>query len=70
MRRSALGAIARRLPLVLLCGVIFGAAAYGISRQQAKQYTATASLVFRSDQLGQQLAGSSQAAISNPRGDG
>ena len=59
--------MARRAPLVLLCGVIFAAAAYGLSKQQGKKYTATASLVLRNGQLGQQLAGSSQAAIGNPR---
>src|SRR5207244_10208371 len=65
----ALGVIARRAPLVLVCGLLFAAAAYGLSKQQGKKYTATASLVFRNGQLGQRLAGSSQAAISNPRAE-
>ena len=47
----------RRVPWVLLCMVLVAGVAYGISRLQTKKYTATAALVFNSNQLGQQLAG-------------
>lgn len=42
---------------LVLCGALAGAAAFGLSRHQVKKYTATASLVFKSNQLTQQIAG-------------
>ncbi len=47
----------RRAVLIVACTLLLAAAAFGFSRQQTKQYTATASIVFSSDQLGQQVAG-------------
>jgi Mrp family chromosome partitioning ATPase len=51
------GVVRRRALWILLCVVLVGAAAYGFSKQQTKKYTATASLVFNENQLGQQVAG-------------
>jgi capsular exopolysaccharide synthesis family protein len=51
------GVLRRRSLLIILCLVIAGGAAFGFSRQQPKKYTATASLVFNSNQLSQQVAG-------------
>jgi polysaccharide biosynthesis transport protein len=47
----------RRLPLIFLCLLLAGGAAFGFSKQQTKKYTATASLVFNNNQLSQQVAG-------------
>jgi succinoglycan biosynthesis transport protein ExoP len=54
---SALGVFRRRAPLIVLCLVIAAGAAFGFSKHQPKKYTATASLVFNSNQLSQQVAG-------------
>lgn len=54
---QALSALRRRLPLILLCVVLAGAAAYGLSKRQTKKYTATASLSFNSSPLTQEIAG-------------
>jgi capsular exopolysaccharide synthesis family protein len=51
------GALGRRAPWILLCVVLIAGAAYGFSKHQRKKYTATASLVFSNNRLGQQLAG-------------
>src|SRR5579862_1919136 len=51
------GVLRRRMPWILLCFVLVTAATYGFSKHQTKQYTATASLVFGNNQLGQQVAG-------------
>ncbi len=55
----------RRALLIVLCVVLAAGAAYGFSKHQTKQYTATASLVFNNNQLGQQLAGLPAASSSN-----
>ncbi len=52
----------RRAPWILLCAALVAGAAYAVSKQQTRRYTATASLVFNGNQLlGQQLAGSPAA---------
>ena len=58
-----LGILRRRAPWIVLCFVLAAAAAYGYSKHQTKKYTATASLVFNSNQLSQQVAG--LQALSN-----
>jgi|GEM_PF-386722 len=47
----------RHAILIVACTLLAGAAAFGFSRQQTKEYTATASIVFDSGQLSQQVAG-------------
>jgi capsular exopolysaccharide synthesis family protein len=54
---SVLEVLRRRALLIVLCFVIAAGAAFGFSKQQPKKYTATASLVFNSNQLSQQVAG-------------
>src|SRR5271165_6771658 len=54
---QVLGILRRRAPWILLCFVLTAGAAYGYSKHQTKKYTATASLVFNNNQLGQQVAG-------------
>ncbi len=53
----ALSVLRRRVPLIVLCGVVVAAAAYGFSKHETKKYTAAASLSFTSNSLNQQLAG-------------
>jgi polysaccharide biosynthesis transport protein len=62
--RQVVGVVRRRLVLVLLCVVVVGGAAFGFSRGEAKKFTATASLVFGSNPLGQQIAGLSAGSSS------
>jgi succinoglycan biosynthesis transport protein ExoP len=62
---QALGVLRRRAPSILLCFVLATGVAYGFSKHQTKQYTATASLVFTNSQLGQQVAGLQPTEISN-----
>jgi capsular exopolysaccharide synthesis family protein len=52
-----LAVLRRRALLVLLCAVALAGAAYGLSKQQTKRYTATASLVFDNSQQNLQAAG-------------
>jgi receptor protein-tyrosine kinase len=54
---QTLAIVRRRLPWIMLCLMLVAAAAYGFSKHQTKKYTATASLVFNNNQLGQQAAG-------------
>jgi capsular exopolysaccharide synthesis family protein len=62
---QVLGVLRRRLPWILLCFVLVAGAAYGFSKHQTKKYTATASLVFNNNQLGQQVAGLQPVGASN-----
>ena len=62
-----LGILRRRSPWILLCFVVVAGAAYGFSKHQPRQYTATASLVFNNNQLGQQVAGLPAIASSSVR---
>ena len=52
-----LAVLRRRAVLIVACALLTAVAAYGFSKQQTKEYTATASLVFNSGQLSQQVAG-------------
>jgi capsular exopolysaccharide synthesis family protein len=54
---QVLGVLRRRAWLVVLCVVVVGGAAYGFSKHERKQYTASASLVFSNNPLSQQIAG-------------
>jgi succinoglycan biosynthesis transport protein ExoP len=59
-------ALRRRALWLLLCFVVVAGAAYGFSKSQTKQYTATASLVFNNNQLSQQAAGLPAVTNSDP----
>src|SRR5271156_246821 len=54
---QVLGILRRRVPWILLCVLLVAGAAYGVSKQQTKKYTATTALVFNNNQPGQQIAG-------------
>jgi polysaccharide biosynthesis transport protein len=54
---QVLGFLRRRSIWIALCLVLAVAAAYGYSKHQVKQYTATASLVFSSNQQTEAIAG-------------
>lgn len=62
---QALRVVRRRALLVLFCAVVVAAAAFGFSKLQDKEYTATASLIFRSTPLSQQVAGISPSSSSS-----
>ena len=47
----------RRAVLIVACTLLTAVAAFGFSKQQTKEYTASASLVFKNGQLSQQVAG-------------
>jgi receptor protein-tyrosine kinase len=64
---QALSIVRRRAPWTALCLLVFATGAYGLSARQAKQYTATASLVFNNNQQAQQVAGLQAVAVSNPQ---
>ncbi len=53
----AIDIVRRRARWIALCLVVVVGAAYGFSEQQTKKYTATATLVFSNNDLGQQIAG-------------
>jgi succinoglycan biosynthesis transport protein ExoP len=56
--RQFMAALRRRLPLVLVCLVITPAAAYAFSASRQKQYSASASLLFRDPGFDQKVFGS------------
>jgi capsular exopolysaccharide synthesis family protein len=60
-----LDVLRRRWGAIALCFVLVAGAAFGFSKHQTKQYTATVSLVFSNNQLAQQVAGLSVASSSN-----
>jgi polysaccharide biosynthesis transport protein len=60
-----LDVIRRRALWVGLCFFLVTLAAFVFSAQQTKKYTATASLVFNNNQLGQQAAGLQPVSVSN-----
>jgi succinoglycan biosynthesis transport protein ExoP len=60
-----LGVIRRRGLWLVACVVIVGAAAFALSKQQPKKYTATASLVFNNTQANQQAAGLQAVSVNN-----
>jgi capsular exopolysaccharide synthesis family protein len=61
----ALGVLRRRALVIVLCIALVGGAAYGFSKRQTKQYTATASLVFNNNQLNLQAAGLQAVSSGN-----
>src|SRR4051812_16211135 len=61
---SLLSSVRRRIGVVLLCLVIVPAAALALSLTEQKQYSASASLLFRDPQFDQKLFGST--VVSSP----
>lgn len=55
--KQTLGVLRRRLPVIVLCAVVVAGAAYGFSKQEAKKYTASASLLFSNGDLTNSIAG-------------
>lgn len=54
---QVLNILRHRARLIAFCFVLVTVAAFAFSEQQTKKYTATASLLFTNNQLGQQVAG-------------
>lgn len=57
----------RRWPLLVLCLVIAGGAAFAVSEQQTKKYTASVALLFRSPGLDQQASGLQPVSTPDPQ---
>src|ERR1019366_10355209 len=58
----------RRVWVVILCMVLAAAAAFVLSKVQAKEYTATTSVVFNNQNAAQQAAGITSTATNDPTG--
>jgi capsular exopolysaccharide synthesis family protein len=54
---QVLAVLRRRTVLIVGCTLVVAIAAFGFSKLQTKEYTASASLIFHSDPLSQQIAG-------------
>jgi tyrosine-protein kinase len=63
--RQFLRMIRRRWVLIVGCGLLLAAASFAISVSQTKQYSATATLLFRQSDLDQELFGSQSLSASN-----
>ena len=57
----------QRAPLIAMCVVLTGGAAFAVSKAETKQYTATAQILFRNAQLDQQAAGLQVVNQTNPQ---
>ena len=57
----------QRAPLIAMCVLLTGAAAFVLSKAQRKQYTAAAQVLFRNAQLDQQAAGLQVVNQTNPQ---
>jgi capsular exopolysaccharide synthesis family protein len=62
---EALRIIRRRALLILLCAAAVAAAAFGFSKSQTKEYTATASLAFSDNPLSEQIVGLPPSTTTN-----
>jgi polysaccharide biosynthesis transport protein len=67
MSQDVLRALRRRRGLIIFCALFVPLVAFGLSLAQDKQWTATASLLFRDPQFAQQLFGSNLASDSDPQ---
>jgi succinoglycan biosynthesis transport protein ExoP len=54
---QALAVLRRRTPAILLCFIVATGGAFGLSKIEAKKYTATAELLFTNSQLANEVAG-------------
>lgn len=64
---QVLAILRRRWPVIALCLVLVTASAFFFSERQTKKYTATASLVFNSEQISQQVAGLQVVGSNEPK---
>jgi tyrosine-protein kinase len=62
-----LRALRHRAPVIVLCVLVTGVAAFALSMAQRRQYTATAQILFRNAQLDQQAAGLQVVNQVNPQ---
>lgn len=56
-----------RAVLILACAIAVAGAAFGFSKAQTKQYTASAKLLFRDPGLDQQASGVAAAGVNDPQ---
>jgi polysaccharide biosynthesis transport protein len=61
----AIAILRRRALLIALCVVVVAGAAFVFSRRETKKYTATASLVFSTNPLSQQIAGLPGSSVNS-----
>ena len=66
---GALRILRQRAPLILLCTIVTALAAFAFSSRQAREYTATADVLFTNQQVAQQAAGLPVIPTSNPQPD-
>jgi capsular exopolysaccharide synthesis family protein len=64
---KALSILRRRAPVIVLCLLLVAGVAFALSEQQTKQYTATAALVFNTNQPNQQVAGLTEVSSTSPQ---
>jgi capsular polysaccharide biosynthesis protein len=64
---GTLRVLRQRAPLIAMCVLLSGGAAFALSKSQRKQYTAAAQILFRSTQLDQQAAGLQVVSQTNPQ---
>src|SRR3954466_13104222 len=63
-------ALRRRMWIIVVCMIVAPAAAYGISKAQTKEYTASAQLLFHQSGLQQQLTTGSTPPAAQPASTG
>src|SRR5579884_4278898 len=59
----------KRAWLIIGCVVVAGAITFVVARHEQKQYTAQATLLFRSTELDQETAGLPTSGPANPQGE-
>jgi receptor protein-tyrosine kinase len=64
---ATLRVLRQRAPLIAICVLLTGGAAFVLSKAQHKEYTATAHILFRNAQLDQQAAGLQVVNQTNPQ---
>ncbi|MGH2884885.1 MAG: Wzz/FepE/Etk N-terminal domain-containing protein, partial [Solirubrobacteraceae bacterium] len=64
---GTLRVLRQRAPLIAICVLITGAAAFALSKAQQKKYSATAEIQFRNQQLDEQAAGLQVVNQTNPQ---
>jgi capsular exopolysaccharide synthesis family protein len=64
---KALSILRRRAPVIVLCLLLIAGIAFALSKHQTKQYTATAALVFNTNQPNQQVAGLTEVSSTSPQ---